>query len=377
MLLSSALGFAQQGPQFVAGGGQVQQQAPTSGQPQKGTDAQSQPLESWMPDFLQNLPHPPTAPSSLFTAPAPGGDYGCPQLSDQPYLVKEPLLDLPGFPQAGWYAGAQAELVGAHIVDRLAGTVQVGTRINPDLVQLEPRGLDPTVAPQAEIGYRLPSNFGGFSVGFRTLSTDGTFTAIGPDGLAATQTRLTFTTGHFDYESWVFTPSDNWTMRWRFGAQLVYLYYDVNLNQSPGIAAPGSGVLQQRATDMFDGIGPHASVELTHRLGDSGWSLLGMFDFASVFGRIKQDVSETALEPSRPRVDWGELPRSSSQTLPIITGLLGVNWHPSQWPNVDFSAGYQIEQWWNVGRFSYDQGFQRSRGDMTLNGLMLRFQYNY
>jgi hypothetical protein len=166
-------------------------------------------------------------------------------------------------------------------------------------------------------------------------------------------------------------------MRWRVGGRLAYLYYDVLQTQGAGIAVPGSGILQTRATDMFSGFGPHVTLELTRRLWHPDWSLFGKFDFASIFGRIKQDTKEIALDPASGGAAFGESPLSSSQTTPYITGLFGVNWRPSEWPNVDFSAGYQIEEWWNVGRLSLTQGFDRSRGNLTMNGFVVRFQFNY
>jgi hypothetical protein len=183
---------------------------------------------------------------------------------------------------------------------------------------------------------------------------------------------------NFDYESWAFTPDDHWTMKWRVGARLAYIYYDSILGQSPETAAGGTGILQERATNMFSAIGPHASVELTRQLATPEWQFLTRLDFASLFGRVKQDASETALSPGSPSgVAWGETPLSTSQTSPAVNYLAGLNYHPERWPNVDAFLGYQFEYWWNVGRLSLEQGYLRSRGDLMMQGMLLRVQFNY
>jgi hypothetical protein len=331
---------------------------------------------SWLPEFVKLLPKPPDEPRSLFQPAASGGDYACPPTTRR-YLEADPLLDPPGYPQIGWFALVETEIVAPHIFKDLVGAVAAGSRA-PDMVNLPNRGLGWTAAPAIELGYRLPSGFGGFALSYRTLSSTGNLSVIGPDGLAALSSRIAMNTADLDYQTWEFTPDDRWTMRWRFGGRLQYLYYNSVLNQSRGQAASGTGILEQRATNMFTGFGPHASVELTRQIYTPEWRLYSKFDFASVFGRIKQDTSESAFDAASPSgVSWGESPLSSSQSSPQVKYLFGLNWRPSMCPSMDLFLGYQFEYWWNVGRLSLEQGFQRSRGDLLLQGGLLRLQFNY
>ncbi len=72
--------------------------------------------------MLRSLPQPPAQPASLY-APPPQRTT-TPMIMNPPYLEQDPLLDLPGFPPTGWFAGAEIQLVKPHLVSRLSESVQ-------------------------------------------------------------------------------------------------------------------------------------------------------------------------------------------------------------------------------------------------------------
>ena len=47
-----------------------------------------------------------------------------------PYLVTDPFLDPPEFPQPGWFAGAEAQIVKPHLITRMEGSVIAGKNVN-------------------------------------------------------------------------------------------------------------------------------------------------------------------------------------------------------------------------------------------------------
>jgi hypothetical protein len=332
--------------------------------------------ETWLPEFLKRLPHPPDEMRSLYQpAPATSPFTCAPTVG--PYFESDPLLDPPHAPQPGCFYSVELEAAAPHIFKAINGSVVAGSR-GADTVELPNHGLNWTVAPKLEVGYRLPSGFGGFSVSYRWLNSSGDADVSGPDGIAPLHSRLALNVADFDYQSWEYMPNDRWTMRWRFGGRLVYLFYDSKLNQAFDVASTGSGVLGQHASNMFYGFGPHASLELTRQLGSPEWRLLSRLDFASVFGRIKQNTSEVALDSGSPSgMAFGEAPVSASQTAPMVNWLFGLNWRPAAIPGMDCFIGYQGEYWWNVGRFSGSQGFLRSRGDMSVQGIVAQIRINY
>jgi Legionella pneumophila major outer membrane protein precursor len=330
--------------------------------------------QTWPPEFLERLPHPPDHPTTLLQ-PATAQQYSCPSPAiPTRYFEADLPIDPAGAAPVGWFSSLEVQAVAPHIYQSVSNFVTAGSRA-PDTVDLPNRGLDWTVAPRVEVGYNFPSGFGGIALSYRFMGTSGSASVFGPDGPAPLQSRMDLNVIDLDYVSWVYTPNDLWTMRWRVGGRLAYLYYDSVLNQSLDTAATGSGIIQQRATDKYYGFGPHASVELTRQLGLPGLSLLGRIDAGSIFGRINQGVSETAFDVASPSgVSFGQNLIGSSQTAPMTSLLLGLNWKPAAWQGVEFFAGYQYEYWWNVGRLSL---LQTSRGELQLQGITARFQICY
>jgi hypothetical protein len=330
--------------------------------------------DAGMPEFLNYLPHPPAHPTTLLQ-PATAQLYTCPSLATDPqYLDGDPRLNPGNGAQLGWYGSAELEIGAPHIFKNLANTVTAGSRA-PDLVELPNRGLDATVAPVFELGYHMQDALGSFALSYRFLNSTGTSSTFGPDGVAGLQSRMDLNVIDLDYVSQVLFTHDVWQMRWRLGARLAYLYYDSVLNQTLAEATPGTGILQQQATNSYWGLGPHAAVELTRELGVPGLTLLGKLDVASLFGRIKQGESETALDAaSASGVSFANTSLSSSQTCPTVSMNFGLNWQPPGHQEFNCFVGYQYEYWWNVGRLSV---LGDSRGELQFQGLVARLQFNY
>ncbi len=47
-----------------------------------------------------------------------------------PYLQTDPFLDPPEFPQPGWFAGAEAQIVKPHLITRAEKSVIAGKYVN-------------------------------------------------------------------------------------------------------------------------------------------------------------------------------------------------------------------------------------------------------
>src|SRR5262249_1758653 len=132
--------------------------------------------------------------------------------------------------------------------------------------------LDWTASPRVELGYRLPDGFGEFAIAYRFLGSDGSTTVTGPfvapDGPATLTSRLAMHVADLDYASNELSIC-TWWMKWHVGLRGAEIFFDSKADEDPAIAAGGSGVFERRMTNNYWGLGPHASLDLERRIGDS------------------------------------------------------------------------------------------------------------
>lgn len=335
--------------------------------PESGAQAATAP-----PDVLPGLPHPPDAPRSLFQKPGAAPAYSCEPLPG-PYFEEDPLLDPPDLPPVGWFAGLDLGIIKPHIKNRLTDTVQIDG-LAPTTVHLPTAPLDWTVAPRIELGYRLPSGFGGFALAYRFFGTDGSESVLGPDGPVSLRSRLGVNVVDLDYQSWEMSLWPNWEMKWWFGLRQANIYFDSQQNESLALAAAGSGNMATRTTNHFLGWGPHYGLELDRHWNGTGLSFVTWTDGATLLGRTVQryqEVSTTLGPDGLPLV--GATKESNPQTVPIVSIFLGVAWQPPRFPRFRGSVGYEYEYWWNVGRISNIS----PRADMSDQGVLLRAEFNF
>lgn len=228
--------------------------------------------------------------------------------------------------------------------------------------------------PELEAGYRLPEGFGELAFNYRCLDSSGTTLYPGLDNVASLHSRLDVNILGLDYESREFSMIYGWGMKWRVGVQLTYIYFDSLASQSAGAAAAVGGILSEHETNSYVGGGPHAGLELSHGMGWDGLSVLGRMNVYDNIGRIRQGFFADTLAlgvVGEPQTGDGSL--SSSQAVAEAQGQLGIAWQPPQWENVRLFCGYEIDYWWNVGRFS----LTTSRAQMYYQGVMLQTQIDF
>ena len=324
------------------------------------------------PVVLPGFPHPPDAPGSLFQKASPSPAYCCEPLPG-PYFEEDPLLDPPELPPVGWFADLDLGIIRAHIKNHLTDTVQIDG-LATNTVHLPTAPLDWTVAPRVEIGYRLPSGFGGFALAYRFFGTDGSESVLGPDGPATLRSRLDVNVVDLDYQSWEMSLWPNWEMKWWFGLRQANIYFDSQENESLAVAAAGSGIMATRTTNHHLGWGPHYGLELDRHWKGTGLSFVTWADGATLLGRTVQHYQQisTTLGPDG-RLLVGETTESNPQSIPIVSIFMGLAWQPPRFPSFRFSAGYEYEYWWNVGRISNTT----PRADMSDQGVLLRAEISF
>ncbi len=353
--------------------------APLAAQSQQ--DGNLPPSQQPMPvtvNPLPGLPRPPDQPANLY-APMPPQPYCCGDGMPAKYFQADPLLDPPGL-QPGWFTSVQATWSKPAVNNAVFDFVQVGLRPAPDLVNVPINHLSGTVIPRIEIGYRLPSGFGGFSLVYRGLSSSGN-SQLQSDNVANLSSHLDFNVLDLDYVSREWSLGPNFRMDWRIGARLVYFYLDSQANQPfNAITAAGSGIVSQQVTTSHNGFGPHCGLELTYNLPCAGLALVGNCDIAGTIGRIKQGFYETALDPITSSLTSAGINQSSSQPLANVIGRAGLAWRPPTWSNFQVFTGFEYDYWWEVGRMGslgLVAPFVNPNATVWDRGILLRLQVDW
>jgi hypothetical protein len=354
------------------------------------------------PEFLKTFPRPPGQPTSLLAPPPPPGPP--PPDLERPYFQPDPLLDPPALGPIGWFADVDIGILKPHLVNQLSlpvtfpsssppatgnvpgippgVTTSAGQNfISPPMpaaplsviVGVNSSHLNWTVSPRFEVGYRLPSGFGGIALAYRFLVSQGSEGVIGADGPATLSSRLNANVVDLDWVSHEYVLWAICEMRVRFGLRYLNVYFDSQANEPFAEAAAGSTIFNQRTTDSTWVIGPHAGVDLRRRLGFWGLAILGFVDISEGWGRVRQNyfVFTTSGTNGLPQAAQDSI--SSSDAVPVLTARLGLNWQPPAYANIHLFAGYQLDYWWNIGRMGSFTTF----GYFFDSGIVLRGEWNF
>ena len=265
-----------------------------------------------------------TSPRSLLQ-PAP--PIGPPPPNLERYFVQDPILDPPQWPKTGWFTDVQIDIIHPHVFGNQWKAPVVTSAGRSVKVATGVARLDWTVAPRLELGYRLPSGCGEFSLSDRGFYTDGTGPFSGPAGNFTRTSHLGVNYTDMDYASREYTPWVNWTMKWRAGVRVAYTWLDSTVSQPFNVAAAGTGVYADRAVNYTAGAGPHFGIRLDHNWAQPGLSFLTNLDIADTFTRIRQRFSTatTTLTPAGQPAKgefkesfWNEVPILNFQSRPGI-----------------------------------------------------------
>jgi hypothetical protein len=205
-----------------------------------------------------------------------------------------------------------------------------------------------TVAPRIEVGYRLPSGFGGFAFSDRFFNTSGTGPFEGPAGATTRTTRLGVNYSDWDYTSRDYTPWANWQLEWRVGVRLAETWINSQAVQPSARAA--TGVVEQQVSNYTVGAGPHFGIEVDRKVPETGLMFVMRLDIANTFTRERQlfSATTTALSSTGQPLR-GTFNQNFWQQVPILNYQVGLGWQPPSYPNVKLFVGYVYEFWWQIG----------------------------
>jgi len=299
----------------------------------------------WEPEFLKSLPQPPDQPRSLFQ-PAPTLGPPPPDL-ERPYFQWDPILDPPQW-QPGWFSDFQLGVIQPHIfANQMKQTLPFPGR----KVTVAPGAADLpfTIAPRFEVGYRLPSGFGGFAFSDRFFNTSASGPFIGPSGAMTRTSSIGVNYSDWDYISREYTPWANWDMEWRAGIRLAETWIRNRVDQPFAQAAGTNGVFISGDQNYTVGAGPHFGLVLERKLSQWGLSFVEKADIANTFTRERQQFSAAipVLNPNGVPVHASYL-QNFWQQVPILNLQAGFGWQPPSNPNIKVFVGYVYEMWWQV-----------------------------
>jgi hypothetical protein len=296
------------------------------------------------PEILRSLPRPPGQPVSLFAeAPPPG-----PPAPDweHPYFERDPLLDPADWPAPGWFSDVEVGIIKPHVSIPMMDQVTTGLG-TATVVQLGSAHLQWTAAPRLEIGYRLPSGFGEFSLSNRYFNALGNNTTALPGGFSTLHSEFMVNYTDADYASRELTPNAGWGLKFRGGVRVAETFFGSRLDETMGAALAGNGFFAERETSRLTGVGPHFGVEMERRLSRPGLSILANADVADLFCQVRNTfyAANTTLTPTG-GFDSGIASSHFKQEVPVLTTQLGLSWRPQRYPNSRFYIGYFGQYWY-------------------------------
>jgi hypothetical protein len=329
--------------------------------------------EYQQPEILQSLPDVPSEPRSLF-APAPPIGPPPPDL-EHPFFQRDPLLDPADWPQPGWFADVELGAIKPHVSYGIANPIQTSLNATTT-VQIGSAHLNWAVAPRFEIGYRLPSGFGEFSVSDRFFNTGGSDAVLLPDGPAHRSSRFFLSYTDVDYASRELTPWANWSLKFRGGVRLAQTSFSTRLDEPFAQASAGSGVFSQQQSNHSGGGGAHFGFELDRRFPGRGLTLVSQADIADLFMRTTQTAvaTRTTLTPAG-GFDTGSYGTTFIQQNPIMTFQIGLNYQPRRWRNSHLYLGYFGQFWYLFATDTTSTPIMPSHFDNQ--GVILQWSWNH
>lgn len=301
------------------------------------------------------LPGPPPALGAPVPAPFPAPPPPPPPPIDHPFPPAGGSL---APPDSGAFFDVELDFLKPHLKNQLSGTVTFPGG-STDTFQTPAVSLPWTVAPRFEVGYNFGDDFGSLSAAYRFLVSQGNGTVTDARGTFDVRSRLSLDQFDFDYTSGRFSPAPFLDLKYRIGARLADVYFDDRADD---------GVLLQKASNNFLGAGPHFGLDADRRIGlVPGLALFGRADGAILIGEIQQRFSE-GLDGT---TFFGDDERRRTETVPTLTFQAGLSYTPPRMDFIHFTAGYQFEQWWNIGQLG------ASRGELTDQGFFLRGELDY
>ena len=207
-------------------------------------------------------------------------------------------------------------------------------------------GLSFGVSPQAE-SFKISSGFSGSGSGVLTFAV-----------------RQSNSYAALDFEMGTTVPMGTADMRWFYGARALASKSTISAGYEFDKAGSGSEVFAEgEAESVFVGVGPRVGIGFaTQPAPGSQFGFSGELGAAVLFGSRKDTETVTAVSGFLPGSGGSSFSSfSERKNVASLDAQIGVDYYLSD--NATISAGYQLQQLWNVDYASDEDNpnFSRSR----------------
>jgi hypothetical protein len=283
--------------------------------------------------------------------PYPPETLPAPVITAEQAVERERVYFLSWHERPGWYLDLEASIVGPHVMNRLYQKINLSDG-GRDYLHLPSADLGGTIAPRLELGYRFGENLGALLVSYRFLTSKGIINYYdGSNGMPTgrLESRLDMQTLDLDYATRDIQLGRTWELRGRIGARVGYAYFDSNDQEVYFPYDPADPLLFNsiKTSNRFAGAGPHALLELEHRLRSPALSVFSRVEGSLLIGQVEQEFEESLAQGSA--FAYGAASPRSTQSVPVLQTQFGLRWRPTWHDNWNFAVGYTYEQWWSVG----------------------------
>lgn len=342
--------------------------------------AAQEPVPDTLPDPTPLIEQPPTPPPYVLPPPGwPAVACECP----------DPLLDRPDAAQPGLVVNVEANPVMVHFRNQLNSPMPNPVTGKTDEVQFPGNQFNPTVSPRIEIGYRFPDNWGTCQFGYTSIASQGrdiVFTGVQPQdsntsdsfqGYAGQEGRLDLNMMDLSYVSQDFIMGPQWNFRAGAGARYLASYLDSRIQFLAPAAGPGA-ILAQSESNRNSAGGVWAFLDVEHELfGIPGLYFFGRGEASQLYCRIRQNYAEEIVNAAGAGTQLIQVQNASGIGLPILRGVVGLSYTVPQWNYMRFMIGYQYGSFFQLGRLTSTNEVTDTRGQLDIQGLLLRAEIHF
>jgi hypothetical protein len=231
-------------------------------------------------------------------------------------------------------------------------------------VALGNASLNASVSPSIQVGaLRFGPGYGELAFTYRSLATDGSSpgATFDPAGEGVIRSRLNLQSFSLDYIRRDCPLGWDTVLSWEVGVRAQVVFFDTQAQTADSF---------QQARNYFFGAGPHAALGLTKSLSN-GFELFGRLDGGVVLGyNTAQNFVLATIDPvAGTSSALGN--QQQTQFSPMFAIQVGMAWTPLSLPSLHLRAGYQFEQWYNLGQVV------NSHGDLNAHGLFVGCAWSF
>ena len=218
-------------------------------------------------------------------------------------------------------------------------------------------GLSFGVSPQAE-SFKISSGFSGSGSG---------------SGVLTLAVRQSNSYAALDFEMGTTVPMGTADMRWFYGARALASKSTISAGYEFDKAGSGSEVFAEgEAESVFVGVGPRVGIGFaTQPAPGSQFGFSGELGAAVLFGSRKDTETVTAVSGFSPGSGGSSFSSfSERKNVASLDAQIGVDYYLSD--NATISAGYQLQQLWNVD-YASDEDNDSEAKTRLIHGVFVGF----